>query len=144
MGLSQLLDEIYFWNFLETLLGCFHTNSKYFWIFCMSVILLVGYFLTEIRQIWGYLHFWMRYLSETFLGHWFTGFLLCLAELTYWLMSFCVLVLTLKPLVLLTFGSLRISFWDLWSCSSSTIVLSLCELPKQEISFTHTHTKWKI
>ena len=35
----------------------------------MSVILLVCYFLTEIRQIWGYVHFWMIYLSETFLRH---------------------------------------------------------------------------
>ena len=35
----------------------------------MSFSLLVCYFPTEIRQIWGYLHFWMRYLSEIFLGH---------------------------------------------------------------------------
>ena len=35
----------------------------------MSVSLLVCYFLTEIRQIWGYLLFWMRYLSEFFLRH---------------------------------------------------------------------------
>ena len=35
----------------------------------MSVSLLVCYFLTEIRQIWGYLYFWMRYLSEIFLRH---------------------------------------------------------------------------
>ena len=28
MGLSPLLDEIYFRKFLETLLGCLHTNSK--------------------------------------------------------------------------------------------------------------------
>ena len=35
----------------------------------MSVSLLVCYFLTEIIQIWGYLHFWMRYLSEIFLRH---------------------------------------------------------------------------
>ena len=35
----------------------------------MSVSLLVCYFLTEIIQIWGYLHFLMRYLSEIFLRH---------------------------------------------------------------------------
>ena len=35
----------------------------------MSVSLLVCYFFTEIRQIWGYFHFWMRYLSEIFLKH---------------------------------------------------------------------------
>ena len=28
MGLSPLLDEIYFQKILETLLGCLHTNSK--------------------------------------------------------------------------------------------------------------------
>ena len=67
MGLSLLLDEIHFWKFWETLVGCLHTNSKYFWISCMSVSLLVCYFLTEIRQIWRYLHFWMRYISAIFL-----------------------------------------------------------------------------
>ena len=36
--------------------------------------------------------------------------------LTYWLLNYCVLVLTLIPLVLLHFGSLRVSFWDLLSC----------------------------
>ena len=35
----------------------------------MSVSLLVCYFLTKIRQIWGHLHFWMRYLSQLFLRH---------------------------------------------------------------------------
>ena len=43
----------------------------------MSVSLLVCYFLTKIRQIRGYLQFWMIYLSEffqTFLGHWFNSF----------------------------------------------------------------------
>ena len=35
----------------------------------MSASLLVCYFLTKFRQIWGYLHFWMRYHSEIFLGH---------------------------------------------------------------------------
>ena len=67
MGLSPLLDETYFQNFLETLLGCLHTNSKLFWISCRSVSLLVFYFLAEIRQIWDYLQFWTRYLSEIFL-----------------------------------------------------------------------------
>ena len=35
---------------------------------CLSVCQL-AYFLTEIRQIWGYLQFWMRYLFETFWRH---------------------------------------------------------------------------
>ena len=34
----------------------------------MSVNLLVCQFLSEIRQIWGYLHFWMICLTD-FLGH---------------------------------------------------------------------------
>ena len=32
----------------------------------MSVSVLVEYFLTEIRLIWEYLQFWMRYLFEIF------------------------------------------------------------------------------
>ena len=74
----------------------------------MSVILFVCYFLTEIRQIFGYLHFWMIYFSEIFWRHSLDiGSLvfLGLTELTYWHLSFCVLVLTLKPLILLPFGS---------------------------------------
>ena len=35
---------------------------------CLSVCQL-AYFLTEIRQIQGYLQFWMRYLSEIFWRH---------------------------------------------------------------------------
>ena len=36
----------------------------------MSVSLVICYFPTEIRQIWGYLFKFF----ETFLGHWFTSF----------------------------------------------------------------------
>ena len=35
----------------------------------MSVSLWLCYFFTKIRHIWGYLHFWMRCLSEIFLRH---------------------------------------------------------------------------
>ena len=116
MGLPWLLDEKHFWIFLKTLLGCLHTNSKWFWISCMSVSLLVCYFSTEIRQIWGYLYFWMTYLSEIFLRH-----SLDIGSLVFTLfgwayilsLRFCVLVLTLKPLILLPFGCLGVSFWDL-------------------------------
>ena len=41
----------------------------HFWMTYLSEILLVCYFLSEIRKIWGYLHFWMIYLSEIFLRH---------------------------------------------------------------------------
>ena len=35
-------DDICFWIFLETLLGCWYTCSKWFWTSCMSVSLSVG------------------------------------------------------------------------------------------------------
>ena len=41
--ISLVLDEIYFWNLLETFLGYLYTSSKYFRISCMSVSLLVGF-----------------------------------------------------------------------------------------------------
>ena len=59
----------YLSDFLETFLRYLYTSSKCLKISCLSVSLLVCYFLTKIRQIWGYLHFWMRYLSEIFLRH---------------------------------------------------------------------------
>ena len=42
IGIYPVLDEIYFWNFLEAFLEDLYTRSKYFWITCMSVSLLVG------------------------------------------------------------------------------------------------------
>ena len=42
IGISLVLDEISFWNFLETFLGCLYTLSKLFRISCMSFSLLVG------------------------------------------------------------------------------------------------------
>ena len=60
----RYISEIYWrhsWDF-DTL---FPNNSDFF----MSVSLLVGYFVTEIRQIWGYLHFQMRYIFEIFWRH---------------------------------------------------------------------------
>ena len=46
IGISQVLDEISFWIFLETFPGYFWTTFKLFGSFCMSVSL--SYFLTEI------------------------------------------------------------------------------------------------
>ena len=43
----------------------FPNNSDFF----MSVSFLVGYFLTEIRQIQGYIHFEMRYIFKKFQRH---------------------------------------------------------------------------
>ena len=113
------LDEISFWNFLETFLGCWYTISKLFQISCMSVSLLVCYFLTEIRQIWGYLHFWMIYLSEIFLRH-----SLDIGSLVFtWLdwayiltFEFLCAGLNFETSDLVTSWFPGVSFWDLWSC----------------------------
>ena len=40
--ITPVLDEIFFWNFLETFLGFWYNRSKYFWFSSMSVSLLVG------------------------------------------------------------------------------------------------------
>ena len=63
--ISPILDDISFW-FLKTFLGfkkIFPNDSEF--LVCLSICQL-AYFLTEIRQIQGYLKFWMRYLSEIF------------------------------------------------------------------------------
>ena len=94
----------------------------------MSVSLLVCYSQTEFRQIWGYLHFWMIFLSEffkTILGHWFTSFysaheFLC-AGLNF---ETCDLVTfwfswgqLLRPLVLFM---IQIHLKDFWKSSGLT------------------------
>ena len=42
--ITPLLDEIFFWNFMEKFPGNFWTIFKSFWISCMYVSLLVGLF----------------------------------------------------------------------------------------------------
>ena len=42
VGISPVLDEISFWNFLEIFVGCYYTRSKNFQISCMFFSLLVG------------------------------------------------------------------------------------------------------
>ena len=69
IGITQVPDEISFWNFLEAFLECLYTQSKLFGIVCMSVSLLVGLLPYWFRLIYRYLGFWMRYLSEIFLRH---------------------------------------------------------------------------
>ena len=49
IAISPLLKEISFWNFLETFLRCWYTNSKWFWNFCMSLSLLFG-----LLAYWNY------------------------------------------------------------------------------------------
>ena len=72
----------------------FNSNSSKFLV-CVSVYQL-AYFLTEIRLIWGYIQFWMRYLSEFFWTHSkdisqlfpnYSKFLVCLSayQLAYFL-----------------------------------------------------------
>ena len=65
MDISRTVWDI-FLNVLETFLGCLYALSKWFWISCMSVNLLVDYFPNEISSIKRYPQFWMRYISENF------------------------------------------------------------------------------
>ena len=55
-----------FWRNSWDVYTLIQNNSDFF---CMSVSLLVCYFLTKIRQIWGYLHFQMRYMFTIFWRH---------------------------------------------------------------------------
>ena len=80
----RYLSEI-FWRHSQDVCSLVPNNYKF--LVCLSVCQL-AYFLTEIRQIQGYLKFWMRYLSEIFWRHfWDVGtlfpnnqkFLLCLS-----------------------------------------------------------------
>ena len=70
--ISLVLDDKSFWNLLETFLGCFYTSSKWFWISCMSVSLLVGLLsywnLTNIgiSPVLDDISFWI--FLEAFLG----------------------------------------------------------------------------
>ena len=120
MGLSPLLDEIYFQKEFWDTPGMFAHYYKIilnFLYVCQSVSLLLPYWnidkYGDISIIGGgiFLKFF-----ETFLGHWFTSFYSAWLSLHIDFWSFCVLVLTLKPLIFLPFGSLVVSFWDLWSC----------------------------
>ena len=103
----------------------FPNNYEFFYV-CQSVSLLCPYWNKKNMGISLFLddiYFWKIFETSWDIGS------LCLAELTYWLSSFCVLVLTLKPLVLLPFGSLGVSFWDLWSCYVSSYILRWADSP---------------
>ena len=62
-----------FWGHSLDVCTLIQKNSQF--LVCLSVCQL-AYFLTEIRQIWGYLQFCMRYLSEFFLRNPFNVFAL--------------------------------------------------------------------
>ena len=82
IGISPVPDEIFFWNFLETFIGCFYTSSKWFWISCMSVSLF-AYFLTTIIPSYissSGLEIFLDFL-ETFLRYWYPEFFVCLVSL---------------------------------------------------------------
>ena len=61
----RYLSEI-LWRHSREVVTPFPKNSEF--LVCLSVCQL-AYFLTEIRQLWGYLKFWMRYLFKTFWRH---------------------------------------------------------------------------
>ena len=64
--ISLVLDEIYFWNLLETFLWCLYTISKKLQISCMCVSLFLASLPYWKLVISGYLPSWMRYISEIF------------------------------------------------------------------------------
>jgi len=88
VGIYPVLDEIYFWNFLETFLGCWYTIFKSFWISCMSLSLLVGllpywkYINIGISQVLDEIYFWI--FLETLLRCWYTG--------SKWFWIFCMAI----------------------------------------------------
>ena len=112
------------------------------WIFCMSFSLLVGFFLTKIRLIQGYLQFWMRYLSEIF---WRLSwnvctlhpnnfeFLVCLSvfQLAYYLTEIRLLQVYLQLLRYLSELFWRLS-WNVFTMKSNNseflVFLSVCQL----------------
>ena len=135
MGISPFLDDISFWNSWDigslvfTLFGwAYILTFEFLWaglnfetfhfvtFSFMSVILLLCYFLTEIRQIWGYLHFWMIYLSEFFLRHFLDigSLVFILLGWTYILtFKFLCAGLNFETSDLVTFWLVGVSFWDL-------------------------------
>ena len=77
IGITQVLDDMSFWNLLETSTGCCYTNSEIFCISCVSVSLLV-----DLLPYWNYrnigitpvldeIQFWNS--LETFLGCFYTS-----------------------------------------------------------------------
>ena len=70
----RYLSEI-FLRHSQDISGLFTDHFEF--LVCLSVCQL-AYFLTEIRLMWGYLQFWMRYLSEIF---WRLSWNVCILDL---------------------------------------------------------------
>ena len=71
LGISPALDEISFWIFMDTFLGCFYTSSRYF--------LKPNYACVRTRWIF----------MDTFLGCWYTSsksLFLYVCQLVIWLL----------------------------------------------------------
>ena len=91
----------FFWR--HSLDICTLIQNNYEFLVCLSVCQIV----TSLLKLdkYGDISFfgWNIFLIFfwDFPGTLVQKFSLCLAELTYWLLSFCVLVLTLKPLMFL-------------------------------------------
>ena len=67
--ISPVLEDIFFWNFLETFRECWHTNSKWIWISCLSVSLLFGLLLywnhTNIDNSSSGWYIFLKFLGDT-------------------------------------------------------------------------------
>ena len=94
-GISPVLDDI-FLKFVGDISGLLVHQFQIILNFSYVVSLLVDYFLTETRQIQGYIQFWIRSLFEIFWKHSYdvgtlipnnSEFLVCLSvcQLAYFL-----------------------------------------------------------
>ena len=98
IGISPVLEETFFWNFLETFPGCWHTNSKWIWILCLSVSLLFGLLL-----------YWNHTNIDNSSSGWYI-LLIFLGDTLGTLIHYFQIILIFCMSVSLLFGSL--SYWN--------------------------------
>ena len=135
--LSEIFGGLSWYDFTMNL-----NNSEFF--VCLSVCLL-AYFLTEMMSIWGFLQFWMIYISAIFWAKIFSfscmsvslfvsllpywnyinmGISLVLDEISFWIFLetflgyFCLSASLSVSYISSNWSFLGVNFWDLWSCFS--------------------------
>ena len=142
IGIATILDEMFFWNFLDTFFRLWYTSSKYFLFSCMSVSLLVDllpywyYTNIGIAPILDEIFFWN--FSDTFFRLWYTSFtssVLCVSVCFLLLESLTEIKKTLWNLHIWMkfFWFLRYSFGIhtncyLYVCQSVCVLTSIMKL----------------
>ena len=136
----RYLSEIFWTHSWDV---CTPVPNNYKFLVCLSVRQL-AYFLTEIRQIQGYLKFWMIYLSEIFCRHsWDVcalvpnnyKFLVCLSvcQLAYFLTEIIQIQEYLQFWKIYLFEIFWRHSWDVLilvpNNSENLVCLSVCALP---------------